>query len=89
MRLKFILAILFVGTLAAFGRTVGQAVPAKVQPQQEKQAQALPATLQAAFCKIDVVNKTFLVLPWDEKTRKLKRDSFRVLAWNDQTRLVS
>ena len=43
--------------------------------------------LMAAVCNIDAAGKTVRVLPWDGKT--WKRDSLKVLAWNDQTRLTS
>jgi len=43
--------------------------------------------LNGAFCKIDVENKTFRVVPRVGKT--WKRDSARVLAWDDQTKLIN
>jgi hypothetical protein len=45
--------------------------------------------LEGAVCKIDVANHTIRVLPWDRKARMWKRDSVRVLTWNDQTHLRS
>jgi hypothetical protein len=55
--------------------------------QEQKQAQEQPPTIRAAFCKIDVTNKTVRIVPWDGKT--WRRDSARVLVWDDQTQLVS
>jgi hypothetical protein len=43
--------------------------------------------LLAAVCKIDPANRTVRVVPWDGKT--WKRDSLKVLGWNDQTQLTS
>ena len=55
--------------------------------QEQKQAQEQTPTLKGAFCKIDVPNKTVRMVPWDGKT--WRRDSARVLVWDDQTQLVS
>jgi hypothetical protein len=90
MKPKLTLLILLILNFAASGTTVGQTTaPTKAPPEQKKQEQALQPTLPAAFCKIDVAKKTILVLPWDEKARTWKRDSLRVLVWNDQTLMVS
>jgi len=88
MRVRSILAFLLAIIVASSGTAVGQTTaPAKTSAPQEKQT-TLPK-LPAAFCKIDVANKTIRVVPWDEKSQEWKRDSIRTLVWNDQTRLVS
>ncbi len=88
MKLIFVVFLTF--CLGVSGTAVGQAgAPAKSSAQQGQEAQTVRTPLAAAFCAIDVAGKTFRVLPWDENARKWKRDSVRVLAWNDQTRLLS
>jgi hypothetical protein len=82
---KLTLVLLVVFTSAAYGTAVGQTTAPTKAASQQKQEQLPRRTLPAAFCKIDVAKKTILVLPWDEKARTWKRDSLKLLAWNDQT----
>ena len=67
-------------------QAVGQR--ASLTDQQEKQEQPSLSMLRAAICKTSVANKTFVIMPWDEKAKNWKRKSLRTVNWTDETQTV-
>jgi hypothetical protein len=67
-------------------QSVGQT--ASPTDQQKKQEQTSLSMLRAAICRTSIASKTFVLMPWDEKTKNWKKKSLRTLNWTDDTQTV-